>query len=196
MTPLPIVFLVTGLLFPVISLLTGICAWIDRWKRNKYSSPVFIPFIGPIFLTTWVVLSHHPWWLVPLVWVGDIGTMAFLLLSPKLISQWWDTCSYTRVLSFHGTYENQSARITFHSTGRYLLHKDWRRSPNECGIVSLGELGVYSQTQEAFEMKADQGWLRHLSPLPDGHFQVFEDRELAEKHPDYSLFGWLFEQKT
>jgi hypothetical protein len=196
MTTLPIVFLFTGLVFPVIALLTGIAAGIDRWKRNKHSSPVFIPFIGPVFLTTWVVLSHHPWWLIPLVWLGDIGTVNVILLSPKLISQWWDTCSHTRILSLHGAKGNQSAKLTFHATGRYLLRKEWRRPPDECGIVSLGELGDFTQTQEAFQMKADQGWVRRLNPLAESRFQVQEDGELAEKHPDNSVFGCVFEQQS
>jgi hypothetical protein len=195
MKPLPIVFLVAGLLFPLISLLTGIAALIDRWKRKKNSSPVFIPFLGPALLTTWVVLSHYPWWLIPVVWVSDIGTVGFLILSPKLISQWWDTCSHTRIISLHGASGNRSAQLSFHSTGRYLLRKQWQRPPNECGIVSLGELGVFTQTPEAFEMKADQGWGRRVVAVSEGCFQVQEDVEVAEEHADYSVFGWVFEQQ-
>jgi hypothetical protein len=194
MKPYPIVFLVTGLLFPLISLLTGIAALIDRWTRKKNSSPVFIPFIGPVLLTTWVVLSHYPWWVVPLVWMGDIGTVAFLILSPKLISEWWDTCSYTRVLSLHGSRDNQTAQLSFHSTGRYLLRKKCQRAPNECGFLSLGEPGVFTQTEEALEMKADHGWERRLDAVSEGHFRVSEDEEVDRKHPIYSIAGWVFEQ--
>lgn len=157
MKPLPIVFLVAGLLFPVLSLLTGIASLIDRWKREKHSSPVFIPVIGPALLTAWVVLSHYPFWLIPVVWVGDIGTMAFLIISPRLISEWWDTCSYTRILNLHGINENQSAQLSFHATGRYLLRKKWQRPPDEVGIVSLGELGSFTRAQDLLEMKADHG---------------------------------------
>jgi hypothetical protein len=194
MKPYPIVFLITGLLFPLISLLTGIAALMDRWKRKKNSSPVFIPFIGPVLLTTWVVLSHYPWWVIPIVWMGDIGTVGFLMLSPKIISEWWDTCSYTRVLSLHGAKDNQTAQLSFHSTGRYLMRKQWLRPPKECGIVSLGEPGGFTQMEEAFEMKADQGWQRRLTAVSEGRFQVTEDEEVDQEHPSYSIAGWVFEQ--
>jgi hypothetical protein len=189
-----IIFLVVGLLFPVISVLTGIASLIDRWWHKKHSSPVFIPLIGPAFLTAWVVLSQYPSWLIPVVWVGDIGTMAFLAISPKLISEWWDTCSYTRILNLHGTNQNQSAQLSFHSTGRYLLRKKWQRPPDELGIVSLGELGSFKQTQDIMEMKADQGWSRQITPVSEGRFRVREDDEVAKEHRDYSVADWLLEQ--
>jgi len=195
MKPLPIVFLVVGLLFPVISLLTGIASLIERWKRKKHSSPVFIPVIGPALLTAWVVLSHYPFWLVPVVWVGDIGTMAFLIMSPRLISEWWDTCFYTRILNLHGTNENQSAQLSFHATGRYLLRKKWQRPPDDVGIVSLGELGSFTRAQDMLEMKADHGWSRQLITASDGRFRVSEDKDVAEEHRDYSIAGWEFEQE-
>jgi hypothetical protein len=195
MKSLPIVFLVSGLLFPLLSILTGIAVLIDRWRGKKHSSPVFIPFIGPALLTAWVMLSHYPLWLIPIVWVGDIGTVAFLIISPKLLSQWWDTCSHTRVLCLHGVNGNQSAELSFHSTGRYHLRKKWQRPPNECGIVSLGELGTFTRTPDAFEMKADHGCSRQLSPVSEGRFQVRAEAELADAYRDYSIVGWEFDQR-
>jgi len=94
MTPLLSSLLVAGLIFPVISLLTTMGSLASQWRQKKYSSPVFIPFIGPVLLTSWVVFAHKPLWFVAIVWLADIGTLAFLAVSPQLIRDWWHRSSF------------------------------------------------------------------------------------------------------
>ncbi len=185
--------LLIGLLFPAISLITTIGCIIAWYKHKKHCSPVFIPFIGPICLTIWIIGTSRAIWLIPIAWICDIGTLAFLYVTPRLIKDWWNTCSFTRVIKIHSLKANQTASISFHSTGRYLLHKEWKRSKGETGITSLGEVGVYTKIDNNFELISDDGWKRSLKLGHDGKLLVIEDEIVSREHQSYSIADWNFE---
>jgi hypothetical protein len=95
-----------GLIFPVISLLTGIASLITQWRYKKYASPVFVPFIGPLLLSGVIAINGKHLWLIPIVWIADIGTVAFLCATPRLIAEWWAVSRFTQILGLKGTSEN------------------------------------------------------------------------------------------
>lgn len=192
MTPLGITLLVVGLIFPALSLFTEMASLWDRWRHQKHSSPVFIPFIGPILLTSWVLIDHNPLWWIPFVWIADIGTMAFLVISPRLIADWWHISSFTRILTLRGDHDIQSAIITLHSSGHYLLKKSWNRPPGQIGIVALGEPGTFIQTENQYELTSDLGLHRILRKTLEGTYRVEQDQRDNESLQNYLLHGWVF----
>lgn len=191
MTTLLTSLLSAGLFFPVISMLTGICSLVDKWRHKKHSSPVFIPFIGPFLLTSWVIIAHKPLWLIVIVWGADIGTVAFLARSPQLIREWWQTSSFTKILELKGSHDNQCAIITIHSTGYYVLKKSWIRPSGQVGIVGLGEPGTYTQQENRYELTSHVGLQRVLRYTDDRAYLVEEDELLKEELRNYSLNGWV-----
>jgi hypothetical protein len=191
MTTLLNSLLIAGLIFPVLSLLTGIGSLVYQWRHKKHSSPVFIPFIGPVFLTSWVIFAHRPLWVIAIVWVADIGTLAFLAVSPRLIRDWWNTSSFTRILALNGDQDNQSAIITLHSTGHYLLQKSWIRPPGQTGIVGLGEPGTFTQLNNRYELTSHVGLHRVLQKTDEKAYRVEEEELPKEELRDYSLSGWV-----
>ena len=182
---------IAGMIFPALSMLTGIGSLLFQWRHKKYSSPVFVPFIGPLLLTCWVLLAHKSLWLIPIVWVADIGTLAFLPMSPRLIADWWRVSSFTRILTLRGNQDIQSAIITLHSSGHYLLKKSWNRALGDTGIVGLGEPGTFSQTDNQYELTSHHGLRRIFRKIDEGTYRVEEDGLENEKLYDYSLNGWL-----
>lgn len=185
-----IIFLIGGLFFPVLSLLTCVMSYLDRWRYNKHSSPVFIPFIGPFLLTCWVLGTNKPCCLVPVVWIGDIGTMAFIWACPRFIGEWWQTSSFTRILTLRGREGNQRVVITLHSSGHYLLKKSWKRPPGEIGITSFGEPGTYVCKEDNYELTAHYGLHRILRKIDESTYRI-EDESRKDEPSDYSLNGWL-----
>lgn len=190
------VLLVLGLLFPVISCLSTIISLIDRWKHKKHSSPLYIPFIGPVLLTIWIISSHSHLWLVLIAWICDIGTIAFMIASPRLILDWWNTCSFTRILNLHSSYGIQRAKLSFHSTGRYFLHKEWHHPPGEYGTISVGDGGHFVRKGDVIEMTSDWGWSRKIHLISDNCFKVIEEINVRDKNPDYSISNWTFEKRN
>jgi hypothetical protein len=43
-----------------------------------------------------VLSAHKPLWAIPLEWLCDIGTIAFLWASPRLISDLWQNSAITK----------------------------------------------------------------------------------------------------
>ncbi len=183
--------LIAGMIFPTISLLTGIGSLLHQWRHKKHASPVFIPFIGPLLLTCWVILAHKPLWFVPVVWIVDIGTLAFLAVSPGLIADWWRTSSFTRILTLHGKQDGQSAIMTLHSSGHYVLKKSWSRPPGQTGIVGLGEPGTFTQAVNQYELTSHLGLYRILRKTDEGTYRVEENEPASVDLHEYSLNGWL-----
>lgn len=191
MTTLPDLLLIAGLIFPVVSLLSGIGSLVYQWRHKKHSSPVFIPLIGPVLLTSWVISTHKPLWIIAMVWVADIGTLAFLAASPQLLRDWWHTCSFTRVLALNGSTDNQSAIITLHSTGHYLLKKSWTRPPGQTGIVGLGEPGTFTQLDDRYELVSHVGLRRVIQKTDERAYRVEQEELPKEELRDHSLSGWV-----
>ena len=135
--------LIAGLIFPTVSLLTCIASLITRWRHGRYASPVFIPFVGPALLTCWVLMAGHLRWLIPVVWLLDVGTVAFLFVLPRLTLEWWQLSAFTRLMTLHGAHGIEKVILTLHRGGRYFLRRSWNRAQGELGIVDLGETGTF-----------------------------------------------------
>ena len=191
MTKLLTALLIAGLIFPALSLLTAVGSLLSHLRRQKHSSPLFLPLIGPIPLTIWVLLAHKALWMIALFWVTDLGTVAFLAASPRLIAEWWRTSSFTRILMLNGTHDEQKAVLTLHSTGHYLLKKFWSRPPGQIGIVGLSEPGTFTHNGSEFVLISHVGLRRILKTAESGAYHVDEDNIRDPKLLNYSLNGWI-----
>src|SRR5271169_3174926 len=101
MPPMDKTLLVTGLLFPSISLLSGLISLFSS-TREKHVSPVFVPLVGPTLLSWWIAREGITPWAFPVVWICDIGTVAFLCAAPPLFRDFWQTSAFTRRELFWG----------------------------------------------------------------------------------------------
>lgn len=187
--------LIVGAFFPALSLYSGVGSFLAWRLHKKHSSPAFVPFVGPIVLSKWVLSAHKPLWVLPLVWLSDLGTIAFLWVLPRLISEAQKTSASTRVAVFEGTEGAQSAVISIHSTGRYLLEKKGRlekkQRPGKFLAWELGELGDAAEDKGTYLLKADHGWSRTLQPAPEGFLHCLED-QLPEHARSHSIANWRF----
>jgi hypothetical protein len=186
-----------GILFPALSLITLVAARWTSWRTGRNVSAVLIPFIGPILLTSAVLLEDWSYWLIPVFWAGDLGTIAFLIALPQLFSEWWQTSRFTCCLTLHGNQGIESAILTLHTGGHYFVEKAWRRSPDVPGIIGLGEFGTYVKAGDNYELTAHFGLRRTLTCVGDttnpSAFAVTELTELKENQKDYSLAGWTLQ---
>ncbi len=173
-----------GLLFPLISWITlAICAFAgDRTGRS--TSGVFIPFVGPVLLSVWLIRSSEPKWMLVLPWIFDIGTLFFLAALPRILEEVWQTSSFTRLFKLSGEDGNQSVEITFHRGGHYVLRKRWTGSKGEMGVLSLGEPGGYTSQEDALILRSHSGRQRQVAP--DGNGYVIRDAGALD---DYWIDG-------
>lgn len=179
-----------GMILPLISALTCIASAITRWRNGRYASPVLIPVIGPVLLTAWIIVDDVATWSIALVWLLDLGTIAFLLVLPRLAREWWRLSVFTQIMRLKGTQGIQNAIITLHTSGRYFLRKSWNRPPDEIGIVGLGETGSFAQTEDCIKLQSDHGLQRVLQHISNSSFVVEEPDVGRPDLEPYSLRGW------
>lgn len=190
MSGITITFIALGLIFPVISLLTGMASRITQWRHKKNSSPLFVPFVGPLCLSGVIVAQDKLLWLIPIVWIADLGTVAFLCATPRLIAEWWTVSRFTQIRRLQGHNGNQMAVLTLHSTGQYLLKKTWQRLPGELGILALGEPGTFTPTKDGYRLVAHHGLRRTLRDEGSGTYVVEEEDVSQAAQPNHSLDHW------
>ena len=184
-----IIFLILSALV-ALGNIGGIVSALRRKKQGDDHGYSSVPFISLIF-SYFAWLSARDaiglWAFLPAVL--DPGTWMLLALPLKL-KDWWRTSCFTRTLKVSGKMGIQTAELTLHSTGRYILKKKWERPSNELGMVGCGETGAVVKAESGFRLTADQGWIRDLKQEADGGFSVIEPTADKAVHPNYSIEGW------
>lgn len=193
------VLLAFGLLFPVISLFSGMLSWWGWWRYRKPSSSVFVPFVGPILLSWWVWLMGLSAWLIPVAWLFDVGTLAFLYVAPRIFREWWRISWFTKRLTLRGRKGIEAATLELHFGGHYWLRKAWNRPSGQFGITALGETGTFTEAGEGYELMARHGLRRGLRPLDDQSaepaFLVSEETVRNDDWNEDSLDGWILKER-
>lgn len=153
---LTIVLVFFGLLLPFVSSSTGLLCWKPGTGWREGPSPIFIPIFGPLFLTLAIHLNSWPWWLIPIAWMTDLGTLVLFSFLPTILREEWKTSRFTRVLRLEGCEGNAHATLTFHASGKYLLRKEWVRPKGEEGVIAMGELGTYTEAEDGLTLRSDE----------------------------------------
>ncbi len=174
-----------GLFFPVINwfFLFNVQLWKIFGKKDV--SGFNIPIIGPVFIDIWIIAENKPIWLLPIPWIADVGTFIYIIAAPTIARDWWSTSRFTKLFTLSGASENQKVLISFHSTGNYVLKKEWERG-DTVGITGLGDLGQYEISEGMISIKSHLGFVRHLKSTDGINYEV-EDLDSPE---DYQLGGW------
>jgi len=189
-----LLFLVIGLLIVGIGWITSALCLTDRWFRNRRSSPVLIPFLGSLFLIQWASQTHRPiWWLAVIV-ASDLGTMALLIASPRLIGEWWGASSFTRLRELTARRGNERVTLSLHRRGWYCLRKAWDRQAGEYGVIRLGEVGAYTETPTGVSLTSTDGVHRRLE-IRKGVYVVGEETLPGEDWADHALLGWELDKE-
>jgi hypothetical protein len=198
---LTIVFVFFGCIFPFFSALTGLLYWNRGKGWSEGPSPIFIPFFGPMLLSCVIVLNDLPLWLIPIAWITDLGTLVFLWYLPAIVREEWKTSRFTRVLRIKGSEGNAQAVLTFHTSGRYLLRKQWVRPKGEQGIIGMGELGTYTEVEGGFTLISEQvdrsvvreGVVFRIDRklvFVGGEYLIDKETDLPERWSYHTLWHW------
>lgn len=189
------VLLGLGLFFPVVSFVTLFLAAIESRRTGRNCSAILIPFVGPIALTGWVLVTGRSSWFIPLVWITDLGTILFLWVLPRLITEAWRISRWTRLKRFEATHRQASATLTLHRHGYYLLKCSWVRTGRELGIIALSETGRFFESHDQIVLTSHDGTeRRQLLRHEDSHWIMYDPSDKKIQGVE-SLDGWKFQQR-
>lgn len=198
-----IALLVVGLLPPFMSALTGLLCWRRGKGWSGSPSPIFVPFLGPVSLTLAINWNGWPWWLIPIAWMTDLGTLVVLWYLPAIVREEWKISRFTCVLRLKGRVYNAQAVLTLHTSGRYLLQKSWERKKGEEGIIGMGELGTYNEAEDGFTLQSDEQVDRSVVregivfridrklTRAGGDYKVEEETDIPERWSYHTLRNWV-----
>ena len=188
------VLLGLGLFFPVMSFVTLILAAIESRRTGRNCSAILIPFVGPISLTGWALITGRSSWFIPLVWITDPGTILFLWVLPRLITEACQISRWTRLQRFEATHRQASATLTLHRHGYYLLKCSWVRTGREPGIIALSETGRFFESHNQIVLTSHDGTERRQLHCSEDGIWIMHEASEAQSQEDYSLDGWRFQQ--
>lgn len=169
-----------GLLFPVISWVTYPWAqWTSR-ITGRHCSAVLVPFIGPISLTLWLWVTSHSLWLIPLVWILDLGTVLFLWVFLWKVPCDWIHERRTCIVRFQGKRGRHTVKLSLYEDGNYILEHIWRLSLRELGVTSSREIGRFSKLGDEFELVSQDNTIRILRGTAEKDFELIEKSEATQ----------------
>jgi hypothetical protein len=194
------IVLAIGLLLPAISWITLGLSVYDWHRHRRNSSPVFIPVIGPLIVSGWIVATHRsPLW-IPLAWIADIGTLAYLRASPRIVRELWDTSRWTQTQEFRANHGEWTATLTLHSTGAY--HLRYSRDSVGLGLKEQSIAGKYTREGDEIHLLAVRGENHDLKLVRErgGRYRAALDRNwsdpetASESGRFFDNSSWFFEQ--
>jgi hypothetical protein len=187
------ILLVFCLIFPTISWLTLVLSWWTKRRTKRNCSAVLVPYVGPVLLTCWVVQTQRSMWLIPVVWLLDAGTLIFSLVLPRLVAEWWRVSSFTRILVLRGLHEGAKATLSFHSSGYYLLQKEWKLDSRPVAHpIDLSVVGKYETTENGYCLCEP---LHSLVRKTNAEEYCVEEEHPTPEALDASLHGWTLQRK-
>ena len=154
-----------------------------------------------MLLSCVIVLNDLPLWLIPIAWITDLGTLVFLWYLPAIVREEWKTSRFTRVLRIKRSEGNAQAVLTFHTSGRYLLRKQWVRPKGEQGIIGMGELGTYTEVEGGSTLISEQvdrsvvreGVVFRIDRklvFVGGEYLIDKEADLPERWSYHTLWHW------
>lgn len=179
--------LFVGLFFPIISWVSLIITQLLLKYKNKYSSAILTPLIGPILLNIWMYMTDKAIWMYPIPWVLDIGTLPFLIMLPKQIKDEWSLSSYTQIFSISSTVGLQSTKISFHKSGKYLIKFRWKRIEKDFGIIATNDFGKFNKLRDGnYVLTSHTGNIITLKK-EDNSYHCID----SSKDNNINLDGWI-----
>ncbi|QDV29274.1 hypothetical protein Spb1_11540 [Planctopirus ephydatiae] len=183
-----------GLFFPVVSFVSLILAAIESRRTGRNCSAILIPFVGPIALTGWILITGRSSWFIPLIWITDLGTILFLWVLPRLITEAWRISRWTLLMRFDATHRQSMATLTLHRHGYYFLRRTWVRTTS-FGPLSAGETGRYLESHDRIVLTSDDGTERRQLHHQLDCIWIMNDSNDKKIRGVESLDRWRFQQR-
>ena len=119
--------------------------WSVYWSYRTKRFHSAVPFFGAALLG--VGMSLIPT-IRPYAWsalILDYGTLAFLLASPRLIREFWNTSRFNLLCEYLGQAGMKTVHLRLFKRGIFTVRLELHRPPGECGLVGTGTIGTWKR---------------------------------------------------
>ena len=140
--------------------LGGLLSFANWWSvYQSYRTKRFhsaIPFFGAAFLGLGMLIIPST---RPYAWsalVLDYGTLAFLLASPKLAREAWNTSRFNLLFEYLGTAGMKTVHLRLFRQGIFTIRLQLHRPPGETGLVGTGTSGTWQHDGKSLKLATDR----------------------------------------
>ena len=81
-------------------------------------------------------------WTAPIL---DYGTLAFLLASPGLIREFWNTSRFNLLCEYLGQAGIKTVYLRLFRRGIFTIRLELQRPPGEVGLIGTGTIGTWKR---------------------------------------------------
>lgn len=163
---------------------------IQTARTKRFHSAV--PFFGAGLLGCGMLLlpvTRHWAWSAILL---DYGTLAFIVASPRLFSDFWDTSRFNLLYSYSGHSENKSVQLCLFRRGIFTVRISIQRPAGQSGLVGTGTVGSWRAENEKLKLEIQGGDCAEFSTskiLNSEFLQQEKGFSRFEKNQETSLAG-------
>lgn len=140
--------------------LGGLLSFANWWSvYQSYRTKRFhsaIPLFGAAFLGLGMLIIPST---RPYAWsalILDYGTLAFLLASPKLAREAWDTSRFNLLVEYLGSAGIKTVRLRLFRRGIFTIRLQLHRPPGETGLVDAGACGTWQHEGKSLKLATEQ----------------------------------------
>lgn len=163
---------------------------VQSWLTKKFHSA--FPFFGATLLGVGMLLipatRYWAWLAIPL----DYGTLTFIIASPRLFRDAWNTSQFNLLHEYLGKIDNKTARLRFFRRGIFPIRINIERSPGQTGLISTGTVGTWHLENEKLKLNSydNQYAVFQLTKFSDSEFLQQENGfRCFETNQETSLVG-------
>jgi hypothetical protein len=130
----------------------------------------------------------------PYAWAAlliDIGTLAFLPYTPRIIREIWSTSRFNLLEEYVGQRDMTTVHLRLFRKDIFTLWWDIRRSPGEHGITGKGTSGTWEREADTLTLRVgeDRAVFRPLLDTTKEGWEISQGFQHEEASPELSLVG-------
>jgi len=166
--------------------------WSYRTKRFHSAVPLFGAALLGVGMFVLPVTRPFCW----MALILDYGTLALLLVSPRILREVWDTSRFNLVREYLGQAGTKTAKIRLFRRSVFTIRLEIHRPPGECGLVRAGMVGTWQRegTQLTLRSEAESAVFDLIRNAPSETLRQSVGFPSWEKYHDYSLANIEFVQ--
>ena len=130
--------------------------WSLIWNYVTKRFHSAVPFVGAALLGAGMLMMPTTRTYAWTALILDYGTLAFLLVSPRLIRDAWSTNHINLICEYLGEKGMKKVRLRLFCRGIFTIRLRLDRPPGECGLTSTGTTGTWQREGARLELRTER----------------------------------------
>jgi hypothetical protein len=128
--------------------------WSVYWSYRTKRFHSAVPFFGAAFLAAGMLMIPATRIYAWSALILDYGTLAFLLASPQLVREIWNTSRFNLLYEYLGQAGMKTVHLRLFRRDIFTIRLELHRPPGEPGLVGTGTIGTWKRDGKQLALSA------------------------------------------